>query len=424
MTSRAPRALFAGIMSVLLLAACATKPAPEEEFWTTKFDDKAKAKTLIEAGTASFNSLVSGKVDVDPVNVIEEYFQVALKFDPGNDTALQMLATIDTYRTKKLREALTEAKRLLQKTNRKDEETLALLVAVNRALVLDPKSEEVTKLKADTDTARKDLVISKTAAAKAAIDKAGKASTDATRDELLVGAWTTIKQVLQVASGDPEANRVKDSLEKQIGSMVSNRLVGVDKLIEQAKFSAARTQIESADELNVKLGGASNSLIAMNRFNLYAKWARYLYEHKDYPAAETRANQALAIKRDKELSAMVQLIADNRSKEQAGAQFATTLADIDKLIGSGSLLDAQVKLNSLDNTISDDSRQAQLDTRRSKIAKAVPDLYNQGVQAYRNEKFDQAINLLNIVVTINPDYEQAKDFLDKARQKKKALEQF
>jgi hypothetical protein len=414
----------AAILAAMVLVSCVTKPSPEDEFWNTKFDDKAKAKTLIDAGTASFNNLVNGKSDVDPVDVIEEYFQVALKFDPGNDAATQMLASISAYRSKKLRESLTEARRLLLKANRKDDETLALLMAVNRALALDPKSEEVAKLRTDTDDERKALLAGKIAASKAAIEKAGKATTDAARDDQLVIAWTTIKQALQVAPSDPEANRVQDSLEKQIGSMVANRLAGVDKLITQAKFGAAKTQIDGADDVNTKLGGASTTMIAMNRFALYSAWARYLYEQKDYPAAENRANQALSIKKDKELSAMLQLIADNRNKELATTQFANGLAEIDRLIAANSLLEAQGKISSLAAVVKEEDKQNQLTARRAKIQKAVPELYTQGVQAYRSEKFDQAINLLSVVVAISPDYEQAKDFLDKAKQKKKALEQY
>jgi hypothetical protein len=46
------------------------------------------------------------------------------------------------------------------------------------------------------------------------------------------------------------------------------------------------------------------------------------------------------------------------------------------------------------------------------------------VQAYRDEDFKAAIDLLQTVVGIQVDYEQAGDYLDKARSKQKLLEQF
>jgi tetratricopeptide (TPR) repeat protein len=406
-----------------LLGSCATKVSYEQDFLNKRLDDKAKARALVEVGTSSFNSLVNDKGDVDPVDLIKEYFQVALKFDPSNETAQKMLTQIDDYRSSKLRDSLAEAKRLMLKDTRKDEEVLSLLVAVNKASALDPKNAEVIKLKADTDKIRKDLVSAKTAAAKAAIEKSSAATSDASRDEQLVGAWTIINQALRVAPADAEAGGVRDSLSKQIGSMVDNRLSGLAKLLDAAKFTAAKTQIDSADDLNIKLGGASSKTVADARYNLYKRWAVYLLDKKDYDAAEARAQQAQDIRRDAEIRGLIAAIGDARSKEMAGASYVNNLAAIDKLLSANDLVPALKQINSLAAAIKDADKLAQVELRRKKLNAAIPELYKQGVDAYRAEKFDLAIQSLGTVVALNPDYEQAKDFLDKARQKKKFLEQ-
>ena len=411
-------------VAAVFLLACATKPSPEMEFWNTKFDDKAKAKLLVEVGTASYNNLVNDKQDVDPVDVIKEYFRVALKFDPGNEAAQQMLTNIELYRSNKMRESLTEARLILQKPNLKDDEIIVLLLAVAKANTLDPKSPEVVKLKTDTDTIRKNTISTKVTAAKSAIEKASKATTDASRDDLLISAWASVLQALKVAPNDAEALKVHDTLEQQIATMVDNRLHGVEKLIETAKFTDAKTQIDGADDLNLKLGGTSTKVIAATRYTLYASWAKNLFDKKDYPAAEARANQALALRRDKEMLTLLQNISDNRSKELSGALFVSTLAEIDKLIAGDDLVSAQGKLNTLAAAVKDADKQKQMDVRRKKISATVPELYTAGVQAYRGEKFDAAVKALSTVVAINPNYEQAKDFLDKAKQKKKLLDQY
>ena len=45
------------------------------------------------------------------------------------------------------------------------------------------------------------------------------------------------------------------------------------------------------------------------------------------------------------------------------------------------------------------------------------------MQAYRDEDFKTAIELLQTVVGVQVDYEQAGDYLDKARSKQKVLDQ-
>jgi hypothetical protein len=52
------------------------------------------------------------------------------------------------------------------------------------------------------------------------------------------------------------------------------------------------------------------------------------------------------------------------------------------------------------------------------------DLYDRGVQSYRDEDFKTAIELLQTVVGVQVDYEQAGDYLDKAKSKQKLLDQY
>jgi hypothetical protein len=66
----------------------------------------------------------------------------------------------------------------------------------------------------------------------------------------------------------------------------------------------------------------------------------------------------------------------------------------------------------------------QLDDRNEKIIESLKDLYDKGVDAYRSEDFKTAIDLLQTVVAIQVDYEQASDYLDKARSKQKLLDQY
>jgi hypothetical protein len=65
-----------------------------------------------------------------------------------------------------------------------------------------------------------------------------------------------------------------------------------------------------------------------------------------------------------------------------------------------------------------------LDDRNQKIVASLKDLYDRGVQAYRDEDFKTAIEVLQTVVGVQVDYEQAGDYLDKARAKQKLVDQY
>ena len=56
---------------------------------------------------------------------------------------------------------------------------------------------------------------------------------------------------------------------------------------------------------------------------------------------------------------------------------------------------------------SDPAKQAMLDTRTQSVVGKLKDIYDRGVQAYRDEDFKTAIDLLSTVVGVQVDYEQA-----------------
>ena len=159
-------------------------------------------------------------------------------------------------------------------------------------------------------------------------------------------------------------------------------------------------------------------------YSLNYKWAVSLFNRKDYTTAEVKNEAALAAMKTDEARALRRKIAEKKAQPQAVAvSFDTSLQDIDSLIRAGELVAAHRKVNSLAKVTKDQSNMQQLDSRNEQILSNLKDLYDKGVDAYRNEDFKTAIDLLQTVVAIQVDYEQASDYLDKARSKQKLLEQ-
>ena len=137
-----------------------------------------------------------------------------------------------------------------------------------------------------------------------------------------------------------------------------------------------------------------------------------------------KADAALAVKRTDEAAALKQKSATMRAQAETTVSFEAALQDIDRVIASGELEAAQRKIDSLERATTQAARLALLEDRTSKIRANLKGLYDRGVEAYRAEDFETAIELLETVVAIDEGYEQAADYLDKAKAKQTLLEQF
>ena len=87
----------------------------------------------------------------------------------------------------------------------------------------------------------------------------------------------------------------------------------------------------------------------------------------------------------------------------------------------GSISQAAQTLNALSASATDKGKREQIEEYRAKIRAALADRYAKGVAAYQTEKFDDAIDALDDIVSIDPGYQQAADYLEKARAKQQVL---
>ena len=133
-----------------------------------------------------------------------------------------------------------------------------------------------------------------------------------------------------------------------------------------------------------------------------------LYNRKDYTTAEVKTEAALAVMKTDEARALRSKLAEKTAQPTATpVSFDVSLQDIDNLIVAGELVAAHRKVNALAKVTKEPSNMQQLDSRNEKILSSLKDIYDKGVDAYRNEDFKAAIDLLQTVVAIQVDYEQA-----------------
>jgi hypothetical protein len=210
----------------------------------------------------------------------------------------------------------------------------------------------------------------------------------------------------------------------ELAKAVTRRITSIQKLVAAGSFVDARTQLATLNDLNRKLDNTFEADVKKVAYALNFSWAKSLYARKDYATAEAKTDAALAVSRTDEASSLKRKLADLRAKADSGASFDTTLQDIDRLIGEGDLVAAHRKIDTLWKVTNDQSKQQMLDDRNQKIVGSLKDLYDRGVQAYRDEDFKTAIDVLQTVVGVQVDYEQAGDYLDRARAKQKLVDQY
>jgi hypothetical protein len=407
----------------VIFIGCASV-SPGDSFLVQKLDGQRKASALVIAGVEEYDLYVVKKQEFDQIPRIKEYINVALTFDPNNAQAQQYLTLIDNYKKRLLQANLKDATRNLAKPKRTDDDNYALFVSLQTAARLDPTDPNVRKLLGDTTQDRAKLVDMYLARAKAALAKVDAKSTDAVRDRQNTEAFQNANKAADVDPRNAAAQSMLTSTREELAKSVARRVAALQKLITAGSFTDGRTQLAALNDLNRKLDNNFDADVKKVAYNLNFSWAKTLYAKKDYSTAESRTDAALAVSRTEEATALKRKLSDLRSKADSGASFDTTLQDIDRLIGSGDLVAAHRKIDALWKVTSDQSKQQMLDDRNQKIVASLKDLYDRGVQAYRDEDFKTAIDVLQTIVGVQVDYEQAGDYLDKARAKQKLVDQY
>jgi len=198
----------------------------------------------------------------------------------------------------------------------------------------------------------------------------------------------------------------------------------VQGLLGELRFTLSKAEIAEMSELSRRSGGLGDEAVRAATYELNYRWARWLYDQKEYASADVRVKAALAVQRSADASALQKRISEALATTAAGVSFETVLKDVDRLIGAGELVAAEGRLETLERTTAEPAKVQQLDARRERIRAFLPDLYARGLAAYREENFADAIEALATVVRIDVGYEQAADYLEKARSKQRLLEQY
>ncbi|HOX91292.1 MAG TPA: hypothetical protein PLC54_00115 [Spirochaetales bacterium] len=408
-------------LAAIIVASCASVG---DAFLVSAMPASEKAAALARTALALYKDDVLVRGDLSALEKARKHFEAALRYDPTNADAVRYLAVLDEYRNKEFSKSITSARTLSAKRSRGEEEEYQLHAAIRRASLLAPDSGEAQSMLKDTAAARLVLVDSYLARVERSTASITPAMSDSAREKIYIEAFRLAMRARELEPSYSRANRTYRALRDQIAEVVERRLGTLPGLYAKGAFEDARGQLGLLDELNRKIGGEFSDRILAARYECYYKWAQWHEGRKEWALAITRANSALGIRRSTEAQALLKRVSERRDAEERGASFDAGLRNVDAFLAKGDVLSAQRVIVSLAKTAASDSQRAQLDDRRKKIRTALAGIYQNGVQAYREERFKDAIALLETVVGVDPAYEQAADFLEKARAKQAVLDQY
>ncbi|HUI71094.1 MAG TPA: hypothetical protein VL354_11290 [Spirochaetia bacterium] len=415
--------IFLACMVVGGVLAC-TSVKDSDAFLITTLDDASKSKALTDAGVAEYDTHLVRQSDFEKIAEIRNYFVVALTFDSTNARAQQYLSLIDGYKSAQLKKNLSFASRALKNPKRSDDDTYAMFVALRSAIRIDPSNADAKKMLNDTSSQRSLLINSYLTKAKAATDKIDDKAPDSVKEKQYGEAFQQSGMALDIDPRNAAAQAQHGTARTELAKLVGRRVDAAQKSIAAGTFTDARARVNALADLNRRVNNTFDSDVRQVTYSLNYEWALSLYNKKDYATAVVKNEAALAAMNTDEARTLRRMIADKSAQPVAAVSFDASLQDIDNLIAAGELVAAHKKVDSLAKVTKDPANMQQLDSRNDKILTSLKDVYAKGVTAYRNEDFKTAIDLLQTVVTIQVDYEQASDYLDKARSKQKLLEQF
>jgi len=410
------------LLALSFLAGCTS--LSDSMFLLSRLEEPVKSRALTEEGIAQYQLYLVSRGEYDRVAEVRRYFEVALRYDPDNPKAQAYLEKVDNFRGSEGRARVREARALLARGKRSQDEDYALCLAVQKAYQLLPADQEVGGLRRETTPLRVSLVQGFLQRSKAGRAQIRQDTPAPAREKLTIEAFGAISKALAI---DPQNSTVRSeekSMRSELERILASHRAAAEGKIEKGRFGEAEKDLALMGDLNRRLSHSHDREVESLTYNLNYRWARALFEGKEYAAAEKRIDLALAARKTPEAAAQKQRIDEERTRGDKAASFESGLQQLDRLIAQGDLGTAQRKLNILARGRSDPGQLATLEDRRTQLRSQLPSLYQQAVNAYKADEFQDSIQLFQTVLQIDVDYEQAAEYLDKAMAKQKLLDQY
>jgi tetratricopeptide (TPR) repeat protein len=412
--------LFPLLLSLLALAGCSS--LSDALFLLHRLDDQEKARVLTAKGIQLYEAQLEQGENYEMIPTIRRYFEVALRYDPLDARAASYLRDLQDFARRKVAQKVALVQDLLDRDSRSEEDSYRMCLAAWQAYSLDTGNAEARELYRETRGISRELAAEYAQRGRLLAAGALARGSDQGMALAYAEAIGCFQRILAMEPDDEAARSEEGTLQQLLTSVLRRELAAVSGKLEEGGFEQACAEMEAIREVDRRAGGRLSGELDEAASQLNYRWAAWLFERKQYMEADARVDVALAFDRRGDALALKRQIAAALQQRADEAAFARLLQKVDELVGQEHLGAANQMILSALSSAKGPAQRRELESRAERIRQAIAGLYWRGVALYREERFREAVELLQIVVEVDPGYEQAESYLEKARSKQELLD--
>ncbi|MCG8568601.1 MAG: hypothetical protein MJB14_00540 [Spirochaetes bacterium] len=436
---------FCLLIIILLLNGLLLYSVNIDNFLIKKLNKSEKSAALSKKGVNLYLKMSKEK-NYEAVDTVREFFLLALWLDINNIEAIEFLKKTNEFKIYNFRKHYKSADLYYQKLqNMKEDHPSREQTMFNacfylqEALHIDSETQLIQELRKELQPTLRYLQNEYLKTGNKLKKDIKKLSDNSEKIKKVFEGYRNYGKALLLEPENKSAKREKQYFEEELVVLMDILYDETVTLIDNEEFDRVNQNINELNSYSKRADNIYKSKIQKVNYLKLVKEAKIYFDKKNLNLAKKRIRSAMAIEKSEEAITLKKeidkIIAQNTAYIQArqtaianAQEFNKTIEQIDELIVMEEYILAQSQVKSLLETVKQKSYRQELSNYLTNINNIInqklPPLYKKAVEHYNNEEFDAAIDLFNQVMDINPNYENAKNYLDKAIAKKKALESF
>lgn len=402
----------------LIATSCASRI---DTFLVNELSQKEKAAILFDRCVKTYNEDVVGKGDVSLIARLRADFNEVLDLDPLNADAGKYIDELDSWADRRFSQLLKNASALAASAKRTDAQNYDMVLAIEKASRIKDGNKDLAKLQTATKSVRTNVIQTRVAQLKDLQTKIKAENDQQKLVKLIRSSDTLLDQVNAVDPGNGDTKAIRKETDARVKGLVEKDLKIAKEKLEAKKYADAETALLRADKSVAAITDEKDADIQSLKYKLYYAWANSLYAAKKFQSAGEKANLALRASATREASILKSKIDKAAATRDYDADIDDILSSIDSLLAKGDPVGALSAIKSSLPNLKVQANKASLSAKQDLAFAQRDRIYKDAIALYNDEDYESARQKFQIVTAIDPAYEQAQSYLDKANTKIKAL---
>ncbi len=413
--------IIATVLSALV--SCMNAPSKGESLLLKNLNDKEKSAILSDKGIRMYKNMTD-KDDASLAPDIRGVFEESLKYDPANKDAGDYLTKISKYVNEYTSNNISLAKKNMEKKQgRTDDDDYSLCVLLQKTYKADPSNKDVIAFKNNTKDIRENLAKKMLLDGDSQLILAKKDKTN--QEKTSVSAIEKFDKAISLGSSlDGTLSSKRTEAVNILSVIIEKNIDGTKKLIAQNNFKDAETNIKTLIKNNEYSNHKYDDALVNLQYELYFTWSNNLFSLNKIDSASEKIDAALKFKQTPEAQSLQAKIQEKKNKANVAGSFNSWLSEIDDLIAQKDFVSAVKKINSIEGKVKEKDRKSQLTDRKNIMKSQIDTIYTEAVTDFVNENYTNAIKGFQNILALEPNYKDAKNYLEKAKSKTKILESY